>query len=705
MSVDYEALSKDEFVDLLTNLERENTQLREFSDFTKKAFNEAPLSVVKLSVKGEVQYANDFASKFFGIPKESLVGMNVIQVAPEEQREKSLKYIQDLTPENDVFYQYVHHEMPDQQVRYFMWCNVGIFENRELQYLVSYCFPRDMQEGITQELKLQLDEEKNRYYSNHRILKTVLQMLQESTTLSNHNILELIKVQYGTDVVALLEFVRSDQKYHLRDIVLSEASALTQPHIHLGKGVFEINSEYLANYQQGQMRVIYSGEWELNNPLKRFLEEHGISYKSCVILPIILEEEFYGVFVIMRERNEYRWSENDLSLLRLFSGMLALNIQRFTTRNNLEREQRLTMLAMHRNEVYSWEYDVEQDVYYNNQLLLQRYGYSVDEQLVLNGQMFLDLIHPDDYEDMRQFFFSILDGSNTEGEIQSRVKIIKPEEEVYEWFEFRFMSLKRESDHKVYYVIGTGTCIEKYKHVEYELVRAKEKAEESDRLKTAFLANMSHEIRTPLNAIVGFSELLLDTPDVQEKQEYMNIIHNNNELLLSLINDILDIARIESGRMEYFYSDTDINGLFNELTRSARVCVGDRPIEVDVELGLEQCRMKIERTHVTQVIMNFVNNAVKFTRKGSITLGYKLTNDDKRLYIFVRDTGCGIPADKLDAIFGRFVKLNDFAQGTGLGLSICESIVKKMEGRIGVCSELGKGSEFWFTLPYKPLQS
>lgn len=702
MNKENETLSREELVDLVVRLQQENAQLREIADFENNVFHEAPLAIVKLTPGGEVIYANKFALKFFKMSRRQMIGMNVIQVAPEEQRERSLRNIKRLTPKHNIFYQYVYHQIGGKITNY-IWCNVGIFEGNELRYLISYCFPHEIQAKIAVELRNQLDEEKNRYYSNHKLLQTALQMVQGNRTLSNYNILQLIQEQYDADFVASFYYEEEREAFQLRNLVLKETSAFFGRHIDLKGRLFENNQNYLDSYRKGILRVAYHEKEQLDNSLKDFLEENHFFYKSTVTIPIILEEEFYGIFVIIRERNEQSWSENDLALLRFFSGMLALNIKRMSTQEKLEREQRLTTLAMSRSEVYSWEYDVEKDVYYNNESILERYGYPRGSQPEFNGQMFLELIHPDDYEMMCRIFISILDGSNTDDCVQTRLKILKPEGAVYEWFEYRFLALKRETDGKVYYVIGTATCIEKYKQTEYALIQAKEKAEESDHLKTAFLANMSHEIRTPLNAIVGFSELLVETPELEEREEYISIIRNNNTLLLSLINDILDIARIESGKMEYLYSDTDMNELFSELAQSARVCVGERPIAVKLELGLERCNMKIERTRVTQIVMNFVNNAVKFTETGMITLGYQQTDDRQKLYFFVRDTGCGIPANKLDAVFGRFVKLNDFAQGTGLGLSICESIVKKMEGQIGAKSEVGEGSEFWFTLPYRPI--
>ncbi|MCC8172640.1 MAG: HAMP domain-containing histidine kinase [Parabacteroides sp.] len=228
----------------------------------------------------------------------------------------------------------------------------------------------------------------------------------------------------------------------------------------------------------------------------------------------------------------------------------------------------------------------------------------------------------------------------------------------------------------------------------------KEKAEEANRLKSAFLANMSHEIRTPLNAIIGFSNLLSETEDENEKKEFVRIIENNNDLLLRLVNDVLDLAKIEAGQLDFVYSDVDINQLLSEVEQSIRLRARDKEVKVEFTERLPECIIRIERNRFTQVITNLLTNALKFTETGSITFGYEKRNEE--LYFFVKDTGCGIPEDKLEQIFGRFVKLDSFVQGTGLGLSICETIVTRLGGRIGVESKTGEGSLFWFTVPYEP---
>ena len=256
-----------------------------------------------------------------------------------------------------------------------------------------------------------------------------------------------------------------------------------------------------------------------------------------------------------------------------------------------------------------------------------------------------------------------------------------------------FMTL--DSEERMVLTVHDITSI---KQTEEALAEAKEKAENADRSKSAFLANMSHEIRTPLNAIVGFSELLAAANTEEEKQKYLEILHTNSELLLQLVNDILDLSKIEAGTLEFVYSDVDINLLLNDLEQLFRMKIGSNsPVRIITEPGLPSCMVHTDRNRIAQVVSNFVSNAIKFTTEGSIRIGYQSSENGLRFY--VSDTGSGISADKLEGVFDRFVRLQSDKNGNGLGLSICKTIVNKLGGEIGAESEVGKGSTFWFTLP------
>lgn len=234
------------------------------------------------------------------------------------------------------------------------------------------------------------------------------------------------------------------------------------------------------------------------------------------------------------------------------------------------------------------------------------------------------------------------------------------------------------------------------------LREAKEKAEESNRLKSAFLANMSHEIRTPLNAIVGFSDMICQTNDPVAQAEFQKIVHSNNVLLLQLIDDILDLSKIEAGTMEYYYNSTDINELMETICFQMSQKNQNPKIKIEFTEKEPVCFIVTDRQRLLQVLNNLVGNAMKFTEEGSVTIGYQMNEARDEIRFFVRDTGIGIAADQVDKIFDRFVKLNSFVKGTGLGLAICRIIVEHFGGTIGVESTEGEGSCFWFCLPVRP---
>ena len=306
--------------------------------------------------------------------------------------------------------------------------------------------------------------------------------------------------------------------------------------------------------------------------------------------------------------------------------------------------------------------------------------------------------HPDDRRMMLRFFDQVL--IREASHLRRDVRILR-EDGTYTWTRVNVMVRDFRPEDGIIDMVCVNYDITELKETERKLIAARDKAEELDRLKSAFLANMSHEIRTPLNAIVGFSSLLTETEDMKDRKQYMAIVQENTELLLQLISDILDLSKMESGAFEFVKSDTDVNLLCSEIIRSLRMKV-PAGVELVFEKCLPECHVWADKNRLNQVISNFINNALKFTFSGSITLGY-YRQTDGYLRFYVRDTGMGIPRNKIKTVFDRFVKLNSFVHGTGLGLSICKSLVEQMGGTIGVESEEGEGSCFWFTYPYQEM--
>lgn len=306
--------------------------------------------------------------------------------------------------------------------------------------------------------------------------------------------------------------------------------------------------------------------------------------------------------------------------------------------------------------------------------------------------------HPDDRRMMLRFFDQVL--IREASHLRRDVRILR-EDGTYTWTRVNVMVRDFRPEDGIIDMVCVNYDITELKETERKLIAARDKAEELDRLKSAFLANMSHEIRTPLNAIVGFSSLLTETEDMKDRKQYMAIVQENTELLLQLISDILDLSKMESGAFEFVKSDTDVNLLCSEIIRSLRMKV-PAGVELVFEECLPGCHVWADKNRLNQVISNFINNALKFTFSGCITLGY-YRQTDGYLRFYVRDTGMGIPKNKIKTVFDRFVKLNSFVHGTGLGLSICKSLVEQMGGTIGVESEEGEGSCFWFTYPYQEM--
>lgn len=356
---------------------------------------------------------------------------------------------------------------------------------------------------------------------------------------------------------------------------------------------------------------------------------------------------------------------------------------------NLRKEERFLALALAGGKVFAFQ--IKDGFFYFNSAFYSTVGI---EERPISMEEFRAILIPADRPSFNQRINSALNGSVLQRIGQGRYNF---NGSGYQWWEFRYAYSEEDQ-------IICGLClnIQELKETETQLIQAREKAEESDRMKSAFLANMSHEIRTPLNAIVGFSNLITTEEmnlSSEEKQEFLELINTNCELLLKLINDILDLSRIESGRMDFVFDSYNLTDLMNTVYHTHQLLMPSG-VELQIRTPEEPLFLKTDQHRLIQVITNFINNAAKFTETGYIRIGYELAPHGQEVHLYVEDTGKGIPPEQQKAVFERFNKLDEFAQGTGLGLAICTVIVQRFQGSIHLQSTEGVGSRFTVILPF-----
>ncbi len=344
----------------------------------------------------------------------------------------------------------------------------------------------------------------------------------------------------------------------------------------------------------------------------------------------------------------------------------------------------------------SWRFDPVMNTVLLDPAFMKANGILNDGTNSVSLQRLRDVIHPEDVNEWETVTLQLGRGAFDKYALTIRINIGG---QGYQSWEIYFTSLRSVGSKEIPLIFGLCSNVEESVQTLQALGQARDKAQLSDRLKSAFLANMSHEIRTPLNAIVGFSNVLTsgDDFDVEERQLFVNTIRNNCNLLLGLISDVLDMAQIESGTMHYKDEVCDVNEFIEQIIVTQRVIVPDR-IQLICQVPDETSYIMTDKLRLNQVVTNLINNAVKFTEKGSVTVGY--TWEDGNYHFFVEDTGRGIPEKDIDNVFKRFYKKDDFAQGAGLGLSICKMIVDHYHGTIRVTSKEGVGSRFVVSIPF-----
>lgn len=356
-----------------------------------------------------------------------------------------------------------------------------------------------------------------------------------------------------------------------------------------------------------------------------------------------------------------------------------------------EMQKRFFNMAIEESSIYPWQYNTRLKCFHFPDGLLQRFN-CYDNTDYISREELDRIVHPEDLSRTCRHFDNIMLGHEPNSRMSFR---LQNADGGYEWWEFRSTAYEGLTVDIPYRVLGICQSIQRYKDTEEELIAARDRALQADRLKSAFLANMSHEIRTPLNAIVGFSDLLKDLQafSSEEVQQFVETININCTLLLALINDILDLSRIESGTMDFQFSSYNLTFIMQEVYDSQRLSMPqgvklctDFPKGADKYITTDAVRLK-------QVLNNLINNAKKFTVQGSITLGYRV-DESGYTTVFVEDTGAGISDEDQKHIFERFYKADSFTQGAGLGLSICQTIVERIHGTITVTSKPGRGTRF-----------
>lgn len=359
--------------------------------------------------------------------------------------------------------------------------------------------------------------------------------------------------------------------------------------------------------------------------------------------------------------------------------------------------------------IVPWEWDMENDIMYVNSDLFRRNDNSPtshpenDKWSAIPTAEFMRMIVKEDREEMRHAREQLILGNIKQFHLEYRIAVNRKGKEEIEWFDASGEMAQDDKDGKSNKVVGTLMVVTDRKRQENELIESEEKARASDEMKSAYLANMSHEIRNPLNAIVGFSTLLAETDDPEKRKSFANLINAHNTLLLNLINDVLDLAKIESNKLDIHKAPTDLNQLMYTAGESIRMKLirGVELVRID---GREKCFVNIDANRIIQVMLNLLTNAAKFTFSGSITYGYEIIGNN-RLHFYVRDTGIGISSENKERIFRRFDRINTNVEGSGIGLSICKHIIEHMGGNVGLDSDgEGKGSTFWFEIPYEPVE-
>ena len=431
-------------------------------------------------------------------------------------------------------------------------------------------------------------------------------------------------------------------------------------------------------------------------------QDHQLLMQSLTLLiNKKIEQQQITVRFYNAQEQQYRYYESMMRLSTEHWGKLQVvgtqldvteKVRMAKKTQDLIAKRELTMKV---SNIVHWDFDVKTQKFesYNDPIN----DYTSNRLLTLSE--YLDVIHPEDRTSFSDAIAPMLEGKDLTVYFTCRMQT--KYDKSWQYCDFTAVPFEKDENGNITHFTGFRQNIpqlQKLNREQQEMIKElKEKAELSDRLKSAFLANMSHEIRTPLNAIVGFSELMTSCNDPEEKNMYINIIKSNNELLLRLINDILDLSKIEAGILERKIERFNLATVSDELYACVLPKITNPGVKLCQDKAEANCWVTLDRNRLIQVWMNFLTNAIKYTKSGHIKMGYSVEGNGVRIY--VEDTGIGIPQESHDKVFARFEKINEFVQGTGLGLAISKAIVEMAGGSISFSSTPGTGSTFWAWVP------
>lgn len=455
--------------------------------------------------------------------------------------------------------------------------------------------------------------------------------------------------------------------------------------LHLAEKASDSSSRPYEGQPVGTLLALFNNGENILQPLMNKVREEGVSVE-------IPENSF------VQETHSKKYFPVSGEIVPLFDKDKQTGlVLTFRNISDVALQKRFFNLAVEESSIYPWEYNPTTEIFTFPAGYMAHMGF--EERTTMPRQEMSTYIHPEDWQDTVTLLKGILEGKQTRNRISFRQRNRSGN---YEWWEFRISVLSGLTEDDPFGILGVCQSIQRYKTTEEELILARDRALQADKLKTAFLANMSHEIRTPLNSIVGFSDILKDYKMFSEEEieQFIATINKNCELLLALISDILDLSRVEAGSMDFQFSPYYLPIIFQEIYDSQKLSM---PPGVElvkkVPEGSERT-IFTDSVRLKQVLNNLINNAVKFTAKGSITFGYTEEEKDYTTF-YVEDTGTGISKEDQERIFERFYKVDSFTQGAGLGLSITQTIVNRFNGTINVTSELGKGTRFFVRVPNK----